>query len=701
MSDEHEVREREYAPEIGVERTLKTGGLMRRHLTMVLVGCAAVAGTPGVLTCASAGASATWLASSSLAPGGTVGNTVLAADPKGDTVSVWWREGVGIESAFRLAESPGWSTPTTASTPGQIAENPEVGIDEQGDAVAVWQHGTEGNVEAATRPASSGIWQAPVAISPEGGSWLRPQVAVDARGDAVAVWSSPYPEGSPSAVVNDTIQAASKPAGASEWERAVWVSEFGKAPYNKRFSLVPQVAIDAEGEAVAVWEDQVESPSYVVVVEASVKLPGRNTWGSPVVLSDKGSRPQVAMDARGDAVAVWTGAGGLYSATLPASSSTWQPPVPVSTVQAEHPHVAIDAQGDAVAAWESIGTETNTVQAAVKPAEGAWGAPTSLSEPVEYSHGYPPLYPSLAIDAKGSAVAAWDGIRSSTEKGVQAAVLPAIGASWQVPVRVAETDGLLVMPLVSMDEKGNGVAAWERGARANAAIEVANYDGSSPALEGASIPATGQTARPLAFAVSPLAVTTALGQTTWSFGDGSQAAPGTSVTHAFATPGTYRVTVTTADVLGNTTSASSTVVVTNAPTRPRCRCRRPRLTLSKVRITSKRFRVTGPHIARGRLRRRVLPFGSAFRFTLSEGATVQIEITDVGSGGCRKRRSHCTHTRVGTLRYVGAPTGNDVVTFRGKVGKHVLRPGHYLASLTARNGIGRSSTAHVSFVVAQ
>jgi hypothetical protein len=678
---------------------------MRRHMMMVMVGCAAAAGAPGVFTCASASAAATWLAPSSLSAsgGGAVGSAGLAADPKGDAVSVWWREGVGIESAFRLAESPNWSAPATVSTPGQKGETPQVGIDGQGDAIAVWQGGSEEKVEAAARPVSSGIWQAPVAISPEGGSWLRPQVAVDARGDAVAVWSSPYPEGSSSAVVNDTIQAAAKPAGASEWEPAVWVSEFGKAPYDKRFSEVPQVAIDADGGAVAVWEDQGESASvYHKFIEAAVKPPNSATWGPPVILGDAGRQPEVAMNERGDAVAVWPGPGGLYSATLPASSSMWQPAVPISANEAEHPHVAIDAQGDAVATWESISGETNTVQAAVKPAEGAWEAPTNLSEPVEYSHGYPPLYPSLAIDAKGSAVAAWDGIRSPMGEGVQAAVLPAISASWQASVRVAETEGLLVRPLVSMEEKGNGMATWESGARASAAIEVANYDGSSPALEGASIPATGQTARPLTFAVSPLAVTTALGQTNWSFGDGSQPTIGTSVTHAFAAPGSYRVTVTTADILGNTTSASSTVVVTNALTRPRCRCMRPRLTLSKVHITNKRFRVTGPHIARGRLHHRVLPFGSTFRFMLSERASVNIEVTDTSTKSCEKRTNRCAHRpALGTLKSANAPAGNDGIAFHGQVGKHVLSPGHYLATITAYNSRGHSKPARVSFVVAK
>lgn len=118
---------------------------MRQRLMMFMFGCAVVAGVSGTLRCTSAGAAATWLAPSSLSSsgGGPVGNVALAADPKGEVVSVWWREGIGVESAFRLAEAPNWSVPASVSTPGWKAETPEVGMDAQGDAVAVWQGGPE------------------------------------------------------------------------------------------------------------------------------------------------------------------------------------------------------------------------------------------------------------------------------------------------------------------------------------------------------------------------------------------------------------------------------------------------------------------------------------------------------------------------------------------------------------------------------
>jgi hypothetical protein len=295
----------------------------------------------------------------------------------------------------------------------------------------------------------------------------------------------------------------------------------------------------------------------------------------------------------------------------------------------------------------------------------------------------------VAIDAKGSAAASWDGFRSSLDETVQVATLPTERASWQAPLQLADVGGSFVSPLVSMDEKGNGVAVWARGAGASAAVEAANYDGSSPVLEGMSIPRTGQMARPLTFAVSPLAVTTALGQTSWSFGDGSQPTVGTSVTHAFTAPGSYRVTVTTADVLGNTTTASNTVVIT--PRRKRvCRCIHGRLVLSKARITHRRFRVRGPRTGGRAKRRSVFPLGTTFRFTLSASATVQIEIA----------RSNTHGHFIGTLTYI-EHEGNDRIAFRGHVGRHVLRAGHYLAIISASNRIGHSKTAHLSFVIAR
>jgi hypothetical protein len=154
-------------------------------------------------------------------------------------------------------------------------------------------------------------------------------------------------------------------------------------------------------------------------------------------------------------------------------------------------------------------------------------------------------------------------------------------------------------------------------------------------------------------------------------------------------------------VLGNTTSASSAVVVTNALPKPRCRCMRHHLILSKVHITNKRFRVTDSQASRRRGHRLVLPFGTTFRFALSERATVRIEITRVGVRDCKKVTSRCTHNPIGTLTYAGERAGNDAAVFRGRVGKSVLRAGRYIASIAARSRFGSSKTVQVPFVIVQ
>jgi hypothetical protein len=129
---------------------------------------------------------------------------------------------------------------------------------------------------------------------------------------------------------------------------------------------------------------------------------------------------------------------------------------------------------------------------------------------------------------------------------------------------------------------------------------------------------------------------------------------------------------------------------------------RHHLILSKVHMTSKRFRVTDSHASVRGQHRKVLPFGTTFRFALSERASVRIEITDMSGGRCKGRTGPCAHPRVvGTLTYAGEHAGNDSFVFHGQVGKQVLHPGHYLATVSAHNRSGRSKPALVSFVVAQ
>jgi hypothetical protein len=94
--------------------------------------------------------------------------------------------------------------------------------------------------------------------------------------------------------------------------------------------------------------------------------------------------------------------------------------------------------------------------------------------------------------------------------------------------------------------------------------------------------------------------------------------------------------------------------------------------------------------------------GSAFRYTLSEAATVTIGFARRSAGRrsgkrCVKPRRSLRHAkRCGRRVRAGkltrkAPTGASVVAFSGRIGRKALPPGRYTAALTARDAAGNSS----------
>lgn len=83
-------------------------------------------------------------------------------------------------------------------------------------------------------------------------------------------------------------------------------------------------------------------------------------------------------------------------AAAPASAGAWLAPVDLSASEANASgaRVAVNPRGDAVAVWSA-----GVVQSAVRVAGGAWQPPVDLSAPDGVPH--------VAIDARGNAIAVW------------------------------------------------------------------------------------------------------------------------------------------------------------------------------------------------------------------------------------------------------------------------------------------------------
>ena len=577
-----------------------------------------------------------------------------------------------LGSAHAVA-APAWLSEADLSLIGHNASVPHIVLDARGDAVAVWTRNDGSNfiTQAAVRPAG-GNWQAPVDLSNAGRDTFDAEVAIDARGDAVAVWHG-------SDGTNDIVQAAARPAGGV-WQAPIDLSAGGHDAFN------PQVVLDAQGDAVAVWQRSNGSNS---IVQGAVRPAATGVWQAAVDLSAAGGNalnPQIAVDARGDAVVDWQRFDGTnfiaQAAERLAASSVWQAPVDLSAPgqNANNVEVAVDARGDLAAVWVRSNGINGIVQATVRPAgTSGWTSPVDLSVA-----GQSAAIPQIALDPRGDAIGAWERSNGSNEI-VQTAGRPAGATFWRAPGDLSAAGQNAGDPQIAVDGQGNVAAVWERSNGANTVIQAAGYDAAGPLLDGVSVPASGIAGVPVSFSVSPLDVWSPVASTGWRFGDG-QGAAGARVSHTYSAPGAYAVTLTSADTLANSTSATASIAIAPAHVAMSVP------TLTNVTQTHRRWREGRGAATLARQRARRLPIGTQFAFTVDQTVRVGLTFT---------QRLHGRTVTRGTLGHVVGP-GRRRVGFQGRIGKRRLPVGAYALQVTAVNATtglhSRRQTLHFTIV---
>jgi hypothetical protein len=581
----------------------------------------------------------------------------VAVDPQGNAVAAWRAfDEVAGRRVVRVSSRPAggaWSTPITISPGTVFADDHDVAIDGQGNATVIWTDLVESTfvVSTASRP-HGGTWSAVVELSDsDDGNADKPQLAVDSQGNATAVWiwAAPHPSGTGTI---GRVRAKSRPAGGAWSSAAVALSEDGRAE-------APQVAVDPQGNATAIWQSY-GSGGYVV---RTARRAAGGDWSATVDLAS-GLSPSVAVDLQGNATAIWVSSppnGVIRSSRKPAGGS-WSAPVDMATgsgtAKVGFPWVAVDPQDNTTAIWARYNASEVTAQAARSSAGGNWSAAVDL--PVEPSLTE---LPAAGVDPQGHTTLAW----SSS------------GSPWSGP--------------------------W------TGASSV--FDPVAPELRNPAVPATGIVGQPVAMSVDPFDAWSAV-TTSWNFGD-SQSASGAAVDHAYNSPGERTVTITGVDAAGNTTQTSRAITILPVPDPgnpgpgpspnpnpgpgptpgPGPSAKAP--VVSGVRQSRSRWRTPGT------TRRPRLPIGTTFRFKLDRAAKVRLAFAQVVpgrrvAGRCVKatkanrKKGRCNRFRArGTLTIAGK-AGKNARAFRGKIGRRTLKPGRYRLLVTA-TADGKTSTA--------
>lgn len=186
----------------------------------------------------------------------------------------------------------------------------------------------------------------------------------------------------------------------------------------RRTATRPALAMDARSRAIVVWR---QFTGNRVGIYANRHLGGQ--WGAQAVQLEEGngtdtSQPQLAVNASGDAVVVWQQATNaqpgtrtdIWSNRFAQATNTWGTAGPLENDDAgpaQFPRVALAVNGEAAAVWnQTVGNGAaalTSVWGNLQTAQGDWG----LAAPIESSDAGSSGAPRVAIDAAGNAVAIW------------------------------------------------------------------------------------------------------------------------------------------------------------------------------------------------------------------------------------------------------------------------------------------------------
>jgi hypothetical protein len=362
--------------------------------------------------------------------------------------------------------APSWTAPTQLAAPTFTTGTPVVAFDKSGHAFAVWQQDTDGtgtwNIQAARFDLASRAWSASVPLRAGAHAQVAPVVATDTAGNAIAAWC----ENTGNFVYN--VYAARFVAAVGSWGQATLIQTV-----SSQTGQVPQVVLDAAGDGTVVWQQYSASGLSLAIYAARFDAT-TTTWSSAIEL-DPGSgagNPQVALDASGNAAAVWEQSSSGAVAQIAAarwsqSSRTWAAAqvLQTSALRGSNPQLAVAANGDATVVWTQ--TESNgtlTIQAShLGATTGSWSPPVALSPATGVNGGN---WPQAQADPAGNVIVLWQQYQSIGVYSMDAARYDVTSGQWGAPVHIVtltpavNTSPFAWAPTLVVDPVGNATATW-------------------------------------------------------------------------------------------------------------------------------------------------------------------------------------------------------------------------------------------------
>ena len=279
-----------------------------------------------------------------------------------------------------------------------------------------------------------------------------PQIAMDEGGNAIAVWKQ--------------YDGSDFHIWASYFDGRAWgAAEFIETEDNTENSDSPQIAINNDGDAIAVWS-QHDGFRYNIWAN---NFDG-SAWDTAEMIesdnSGSATLPQIAMDDSGNAIAVWEQRDGNRNISANYFNGTaWGTArliESVDTGNAYYPQIAMNGEGNAIAVWSQYDGFNYNIWAN-NFEDTAWGT----AEIIDTTNIGSAYSPQIAMDPVGDAVTVWeqdDSFRYNIWANfLDADVEEGEVAEWGIGIPIeAEKTNDAVSPQLAMDDEGNAIAVWRQ-----------------------------------------------------------------------------------------------------------------------------------------------------------------------------------------------------------------------------------------------
>jgi hypothetical protein len=373
--------------------------------------------------------------------------------------------GGGGDTPTTRPDGSGWSAPDLVSNLRDSSTQmdiPAVALTSQSVGFVAWTERAVGCVKTWVNRNASGTWGTPTQIGIE--QAFMPMLAANASGNAVLVWMEIALGNCGGTIVTPGLYASRYSAASNTWTAPVRIAT------NPSDRAV--VVIDAAGRATAVWVQGpatlIPTISWSRFDGTSWSAPTALTDGTRVV-----GEPVIVQDGSGNILALWSqdtnppnsglpALTNIWFARFTAASGTWSAPVKIGSSDlagsdaAFHPRIAVNASGNAVAVW----TETRSSVASIVSARftGTWTPPVLIENNTQ-----PADSPEVAIDVNGNAQAVWTQKidAAQTNDSGYTARFNATTGTWGAPQLFEQSTVGVLEPLVGMDDTGRALIVWE------------------------------------------------------------------------------------------------------------------------------------------------------------------------------------------------------------------------------------------------